>query len=339
MAASVWLWSRGTITVGTVILMQAYLMGVFSIANQFNRSVSEILRSLARASEMVEIFELPQDLTDPERPEECRISKGRIAFRDVSFRYPGGDTVFEKFSFSVRAGEKVGLVGPSGGGKSTVTKLLLRFVDPQEGAIEIDGQDICRIRQDDLRSRIAYVPQDPLLFHRSLRENIGYGRVGASEEEILSASRRAHADEFVARLPEGYDTLVGERGVKLSGGQRQRVAIARAILKDAPILVLDEATSALDSESEHAIQEALAELMTGKTAIVIAHRLSTIRRMDRIVVLGADGQIEEEGTHDELLFRNGHYASLWERQTGGFIDGDDVENAADSEPEAYPSEA
>ncbi|NTW45845.1 MAG: ABC transporter ATP-binding protein [Candidatus Moranbacteria bacterium] len=339
MAASVWLWSRGTITVGTVILMQAYLMGVFSIANQFNRSVSEILRSLARASEMVEIFELPQDLTDPERPEECRISKGRIAFRDVSFRYPGGDTVFEKFSFSVRAGEKVGLVGPSGGGKSTVTKLLLRFVDPQEGAIEIDGQDIRRIRQDDLRARIAYVPQDPLLFHRSLRENIGYGRAGASEEEMLSASRRAHADEFVARLPEGYDTLVGERGVKLSGGQRQRVAIARAILKNAPILVLDEATSALDSESEHAIQEALAELMTGKTAIVIAHRLSTIRRMDRIVVLGKDGRVEEEGTHDELLSRNGHYASLWERQTGGFIDSDDVENAADSESEAYPLEA
>lgn len=321
-AVSVRLWSQGTITVGTVVLMQAYLMGVFSIANQFTRSFSEMLRSLARAAEMVEIFELPQDLADPEHPEESRISKGKIEFRDVSFRYPAGDAVFADFSFSVRAGEKVGLVGPSGGGKSTVTKLLLRFADPQGGGILIDGQDIRNIRQDDLRNAIAYVPQDPLLFHRSLRENIAYGKSDATEEEILSASTRAHAHDFISRLQEGYETLVGERGVKLSGGQRQRVAIARAILKNAPILILDEATSALDSESEHAIQEALVELMTGKTSIVIAHRLSTIRRMDRIVVLGENGTIEEEGTHDELLARNGHYAALWARQTGGFIDTD-----------------
>ncbi len=332
MAVSVWLWSRGTITVGTVILMQAYLMGVFSIANQFNRSVSEILRSLARASEMVEIFELPQDLTDPEHPETCRISRGSIEFRDVSFRYAGGNVVFSRFSFAVRAGEKVGLVGPSGGGKSTITKLLLRFADPQEGAVHIDGQDIRNIRQDDLRNAIAYVPQDPLLFHRSLRENIAYGDLSATEAEILSASKRAHAHEFISKLHEGYGTLVGERGVKLSGGQRQRIAIARAILKNAPILILDEATSALDSESEHAIQEALAELMKGKTAIVIAHRLSTIRRMDRIVVLGENGTVEEEGTHEDLLARNGHYAALWARQTGGFIDADPDE----TDPQDHP---
>lgn len=331
-AVSVRLWSQGTITVGTVVLMQAYLMGVFSIANQFNRSISEILRSLARASEMVEIFELPQDLVDPEQPEESRISDGAIAFRDVSFRYAGGDSVFSHFDFSVRSGEKVGLVGPSGGGKSTITKLLLRFADPQEGGVYIDGQDIRNIRQDDLRSAIAYVPQDPLLFHRSLLENISYGDPDASEDDVMSASRRAHADDFILRLQQGYGTLVGERGVKLSGGQRQRVAIARAILKNAPILVLDEATSALDSESEHAIQEALVELMKGKTAIVIAHRLSTIRRMDRIVVLGEDGTIEEEGTHEELLAKNGHYAALWARQTGGFIDTDSDGNESQDHP-------
>jgi ATP-binding cassette subfamily B protein len=326
-AYSLYAWSRGDITPGTVVIVQTYVTGIWSLVWDLSNSVSRMLKAFANASEMVEIFELPTDLTDPERPEPCRITAGAISFRDVSFRYAGGDAVFSDFTFSVRAGEKVGLVGPSGGGKSTVTKLLLRFADPQGGGIFIDGQDIRNIRQDDLRNAVSYVPQDPLLFHRSLRENISYGDPNATEAETLSASKRAHAHDFISRLQEGYETLVGERGVKLSGGQRQRVAIARAILKDAPILILDEATSALDSESEHAIQEALVELMKGKTAIVIAHRLSTIRRMDRIVVLGENGTVEEEGTHEELLARNGHYASLWARQTGGFIDEDTEESS------------
>ncbi|MEI6650546.1 MAG: ABC transporter ATP-binding protein [Candidatus Moraniibacteriota bacterium] len=319
-AYSLYAWSRGEITAGTVVVVQTFITGIWSLVWDLSNSISRILKAFANASEMVEIFELPTDLEDPTDPEPCRISKGAIEFRDVSFRYDGGGEVFTNFSFSVRAGEKVGLVGPSGGGKSTITKLLLRFADPQDGGIFVDGQDIRKVRQDDLRGAIAYVPQDPLLFHRSLWENISYGDPNATEAEVMSASKRAHADDFISRLQEGYGTLVGERGVKLSGGQRQRIAIARAILKDAPILILDEATSALDSESEHAIQEALVELMKGKTAIIIAHRLSTIRRMDRIVVLGEDGTIEEEGTHSELLARDGHYAMLWNRQTGGFID-------------------
>lgn len=317
---SVWLWYHGEITPGTVVLMQTYLLSVFHIAWDLTHSLSSILKSFANASEMIEIFEMQPDIRDPEHPETCRISRGKIEFKSIVFKYVDGDDVFEDFSLSVNAGEKVGLVGPSGGGKSTVTKLLLRFVDPQGGIIEIDGQDIRNIRQDDLRSQVAYVPQDPLLFHRSLYENIAYGRPDASREEVIGAAKRAQAHEFIMALPNGYETLVGERGIKLSGGQRQRVAIARAILKNAPILVLDEATSALDSESEHAIQGALSELMEGKTAIVIAHRLSTIRQLDRIVVLDESGKIVEEGTHDDLLRQDGLYAKLWKRQTGGFID-------------------
>ncbi|NTW14557.1 MAG: ABC transporter ATP-binding protein [Candidatus Moranbacteria bacterium] len=313
-------WMNGEITTGTVVIIQTYLVTIWGVVWELSNTVARFLKALSNASEMVEIFELPPSLSDPQDPEPCRISKGAIEFRNVSFGYDGGEPVFSRFSFAIRPGEKVGLVGPSGGGKSTITKLLLRFTDPQSGAVLVDGQDIRSIRQDDLRRNIAYVPQEPLLFHRPLRENISYGDPDATEERMFEASRRAHADEFIKKLPAGYETLVGERGVKLSGGQRQRVAIARAILKDAPILVLDEATSALDSESEHAIQEALSELMEGRTSIVIAHRLSTIRRMDRIVVLGEDGTIEEEGTHEDLLSSGGHYASMWARQTGGFID-------------------
>lgn len=319
-AFSVWLWSQGKITVGTIVLVQSYLMGIFNLMNQLTRSISEILRSSARASEMIEIFETPVDILDPETPEEDRMKDGRIEFRDVSFKYSDGENVFTGFSLAIRDGEKVGIVGPSGAGKTTVTKLLLRFADPQAGTITIDGQDIRSVRQDELRSHIAYVPQEPLLFHRSIRENIAYGKPEAVDDDIIEAAKKAEAHHFITRLPKGYDTLVGERGVKLSGGERQRVAIARAILKDAEILVLDEATSSLDSESEHAIQEALDDLMNGKTAVVIAHRLSTIRKLDRIIVLNRDGGIEEEGKHDELLARGGLYASLWNRQTGSFLE-------------------
>ncbi len=219
----------------------------------------------------------------------------------------------------IKPGEKVGLVGHSGSGKTTLTRILLRFSDIQDGEITIDGQNISHISQDDLRRSISYVPQEPLLFHRSIKENITYGRPDASEEAMRVIARKAHADDFIDKLPKKYETLVGERGVKLSGGQRQRIAIARAMLKNAPILVLDEATSALDSESEALIQDALWKLMEGRTAIVIAHRLSTIQRMDRIVVLD-NGRIVEQGSHKELIRQNGTYAQLWIRQSGGFIE-------------------
>lgn len=320
LSLSVWLWLRGEITAGTVVLVQTYLLNIFGIMWQLTRSASQIFRTSAAASEMIEIFETPVDILDPKEPEIDRIKDGRIEFRDVSFKYSDGENVFTDFSLAIRDGEKVGLVGPSGAGKTTVTKLLLRFADPQFGTITIDGQDIRSVRQDELRSHIAYVPQEPLLFHRSIRENIAYGKPEASDDDIIEAAKKAEAHNFITRLPQGYDTLVGERGVKLSGGERQRVAIARAILKDAEILVLDEATSSLDSESEHAIQEALDDLMSGKTAVVIAHRLSTIRKLDRIVVLNRDGGVEEEGKHDELLAKNGLYASLWNRQTGSFLE-------------------
>ena len=217
------------------------------------------------------------------------------------------------------AGQRVGLVGKSGSGKTTLTKLLLRLDDAQGGRVLVDGQDVSRCTQQSLRRQVAYVPQEALLFHRSIRENIAYGRPDATDEQIREAARLANALEFIDRLPHGFDTMVGERGVKLSGGQRQRVAIARAILTDAPILVLDEATSALDSESEALVQEALENLMRGRTSIVVAHRLSTVAALDRIVVL-ADGEIVEDGTHAQLVEAGGEYASLWSRQTGAFLE-------------------
>jgi ATP-binding cassette subfamily B protein len=253
-------------------------------------------------------------------PEPLTIRTGAIQFRDVTFIHSGADdALFEKFSLSIEPGEKIGLVGHSGSGKTTFTRLLLRFSDIQDGAITIDGQDVSHITQEDLHSVIAYVPQEPLLFHRSIRENIAYGNLGADDAAVKRAAKHAHAHDFIRTLPVRYDTLVGERGVKLSGGQRQRIAIARAMLKDAPVLVLDEATSALDSESEVLIQDALWKLMEGRTAIVIAHRLSTIQKMDRIVVL-ENGKIVEEGPHKTLLAKKGTYAKLWAHQSGGFID-------------------
>ena len=241
--------------------------------------------------------------------------------KDVSFAHDNGngEHVFDNFNLTIASGQRVGLVGHSGSGKTTLTRLLLRFSDIYEGMITIDGQDIAMVTQRSLRDSIAYVPQEPLLFHRSLRENIAYGKPDASEEEIRRAARQANALQFIESLPDGFDTMVGERGIKLSGGQRQRIAIARAILKDAPILVLDEATSALDSESEKLIQESLTELMKGRTSIVIAHRLSTIAKLDRIVVLDK-GRVIEDGTHSELTKKGGVYSMLWSHQSGGFIE-------------------
>jgi ATP-binding cassette subfamily B protein len=236
----------------------------------------------------------------------------------VTFNYNETRSVLEHFNVTVHGGEKVALVGPSGAGKSTVMGLVLRLHDVTGGKVMIDGTNVSRVRQDDLRSKIAVVPQEPLLFHRSLMENIRYGKPDASDEEVYEAARKAHCDEFIRALPQRYETLVGERGVKLSGGERQRVAIARALIKDAPILLLDEATSSLDSESERYIQDALGILMQGKTVVVIAHRLSTIARMDRIIVM-EEGNIVEEGSHTQLLEQNGLYKKLWDMQAGGFL--------------------
>jgi ATP-binding cassette, subfamily B, bacterial len=277
--------------------------------------------SFLNASPITKMLGEEVEIQDAPDARRLRVTRGEISFQDVHFAY--GDNhknqhVFANLTMHIRGGEKVGLVGPSGGGKSTLTRILLRFEDIQSGAVSIDGQDIRDITQESLRKNIAYVPQEPMLFHRTIRENISYGKPGATIDEIRRAARLAHADKFIQSLADGYETVVGERGVKLSGGQRQRIAIARAILKDAPILVLDEATSALDSESEKLIQASLNELMNKHTTIVVAHRLSTIQKMDRIIVL-SEGKIVEEGSHKELLGKKGLYARLWEHQSGGFI--------------------
>ncbi len=276
---------------------------------------------LLRAAPMSAVLREDVEIEDASNAAALDVTNAAVDLQNVRFAYDENknDAIFSGLNLSIRPGEKIGLVGPSGGGKSTLTRLLLRFDDIQDGTIAIDGQDIAKVTQNSLRKSIAYVPQEPLLFHRTVAENISYGRPDASREDIIEAARKAEADTFITNLTDGYDTVVGERGVKLSGGQRQRIAIARAILKDAPILILDEATSALDSESEVLIQKALWELMKGRTAIVIAHRLSTIQKMDRIIVLD-QGTIVEEGTHKQLLTNKGLYAKLWSHQSGGFIE-------------------
>lgn len=309
--------------IGALYLTLTYTLSLTERLWQFMFIIRNINRSLGDAADMTEILQLDTAIKDPADPEPVRIHRGRIEFKEVNFRYEEGEkhALFTGLNLRIKPGEQVGLVGHSGGGKSSLAKLLSRFMDIDAGSILIDGQDITHIRQRDLRKSIAYVPQDPLLFHRSLMDNIRYGRPEASDKEVVAVAKLAHADDFIVTLPKGYDTLVGERGVKLSGGQRQRVAIARAMLKNAPILVLDEATSALDSESEALIQDALWKLMEGRTALVIAHRLSTIQKMDRIIVL-ENGQVVEEGSHRELLTNNGTYARLWAHQSGGFLEDD-----------------
>ena len=312
-------WYVGKMSVGTFVLIQTYMMGLFDILWNLGRSLSRMAEAFSDMKEITDILDLEPDILDVPNPEPCRISVGKINFKRVSFEYIEGLGVFEDFNLEINPGEKIGLVGHSGSGKSTITRLLLRFSDIKRGEILIDDQDITKIKQDELRLKISYVPQESILFHRSIKENIGYAKNNTTEAEIIKAAKKAHAHEFISKLPRGYDTLVGERGVKLSGGERQRVAIARAMLKNAPILVLDEATSSLDSISETYIQDAFNELMKGKTTIVIAHRLSTVQKMDRIIVLD-QGKIVEEGTHQELLTKQGFYAELWEHQTGGFLE-------------------
>ena len=310
------------ISAGTLVMMFTYTYNLTMRFNYFNSMMQRINRALGDATEMTRVLDEPTLVADDTDAKPLEVTDGRIDFEGLRFRYPDApkdDYVFEDLNLHIPAGQRVGLVGRSGSGKTTLTKLLLRLDDVQEGRVLVDGQDVSHCTQQSLRRQVAYVPQEALLFHRSIRENIAYGKPGATEEEIRRAAEEANALEFIERLPDGFDTMVGERGVKLSGGQRQRVAIARAILVDAPILVLDEATSALDSESEALVQGALENLMRGRTSIVVAHRLSTVASLDRIVVL-AHGEVVEDGTHHELVERGGEYASLWNRQTGGFLE-------------------
>lgn len=319
LVTAVWAAQYNLIAISTVYLSITYTFTVARQLWEMNNIMRNYHRVMGDAHDMALIlYEEPAVLDEP-NAKIPKFKRGSIDFDNVIFAHENAAALFTNFTLHIKPGEKVGLVGHSGGGKTTLTKLLLRFMDIQHGAIRVDGQNIAKLRQSDLRKRIAYVPQEPVLFHRSIAENIGYGQLGSSKAAIKGASKLANAHEFVDKLPDGYDTLVGERGVKLSGGQRQRIAIARAMLKNAPILVLDEATSALDSESEELIQDALWKLMENRTAIVIAHRLSTVQKMDRILVL-EDGKIVEEGTHKELVRRDGTYAKLWSKQSGGFIE-------------------
>jgi len=305
------------ISIGTAVLIYAYTQIIFGQMWDVNNIIKDIIEAFSDAVEMTEILDDNPTVFDTS-PNRLSVAKGDILFDNIAFRYSDGkESVFQDFTLEVKAGERVGLVGISGSGKTTLTKLLLRFSDVEGGAILIDGQDIKEVSQKSLRENIAYVPQESLLFHRSISENVSYGREHATEAEVIQALKLANAWEFVKDLPKELETLVGERGVKLSGGQRQRIAIARAILKNAPILVLDEATSALDSESESLIQDALQKLMRGRTSVVIAHRLSTVASLDRIVVL-KDGKIVESGSHQSLLKTDGAYAKLWARQTGSY---------------------
>ncbi|HCG9642398.1 TPA: ABC transporter ATP-binding protein [Vibrio parahaemolyticus] len=328
-ALSIYLWLDSAISVGAIAIAVSLALRVNGMSMWIMWEVGALFENMGTVVDGMKTLSKPIDIQDKPNAKDLVVSQGGIQFDNVSFHYGENKGVINHLNLDIKPGEKVGLVGRSGAGKSTLVNLLLRFHDVEEGSIKIDGQNIADVTQDSLRSKIGMVTQDTSLLHRSIRDNILYGNPTASEEELLKATKQAHAHEFIETLTDpfgnvGYDAQVGERGVKLSGGQRQRIAISRVLLKDAPLLVLDEATSALDSEVEAAIQESLNELMQGKTVIAIAHRLSTIAQMDRLIVLDK-GNVVEQGTHQELIAHNGIYAQLWAHQTGGFL-GEELNN-------------
>jgi len=315
-------WRKGFVTAADFVFFQTYVLMLMFQVWDIGPCLNRLFRNLANAKEMTELYNTKPEVKDAVGARSLVVERGDIEFHAVEFNYVERSNRehddIGNFTLGIRSGETLALVGHSGAGKSTLVKLLLRYYDLNSGYIRIDNQDIANVTQLSLRQQIAFVPQDPSLFHRSIKDNISFARPDATDEEIIEAARRARAMEFISQLPEGLNTLVGERGVKLSGGERQRIALARAFLVDAPILVLDEATSALDSETEHQIQSAIADLLEGRTCIVIAHRLSTIRRANRIVVMES-GSIKEQGSHEDLLMQKGIYANLWRHQSGGYI--------------------
>lgn len=313
------LWQVGRFTVGDFVLLQSYVLLVILNIWNFGRVLQRVYEDLAEAEEMTTVLNTPHEIVDVPGASKLEVAKGEIEYFKVDFNYNETRKILQDFNLKIKPGEKVALVGPSGAGKTTVIKLLMRLYELNGGQILIDGQRIDKVTLESLWENISMVPQDPILFHRTLKENIRYGKFSATDDEVVNASKMAFCHDFITGLSEGYETYVGERGVKLSGGERQRVAIARAILRNAPILVLDEATSSLDSESEREIQLGLDNLMKDKTVIVIAHRLSTIMKMDRIIVIDQGG-IVEVGSHQELLAKEGGlYHKLWQLQAGGFI--------------------
>jgi ATP-binding cassette subfamily B protein len=312
------IWSEGNMSVGEFSMVAGLAIMLIEAARGLSRSFLEFFEYLGNISDGVSVFVQSHEIVDKPGAPTLQVDRGEITFSDLCFTYHEGLQVFEHLNITIKPKQQVGLVGFSGSGKSTFVNLMLRLFEPQSGVISIDGQDILGVTQDSLRESISMIPQDPQLFHRSLMENIRYGRLDASDDEVIEAAKKAHAHEFILQTEKKYESLVGERGVKLSGGQRQRIAIARAILKDSPILILDEATSALDSVTEKKIQQGLDNLMKGRTVVVVAHRLSTISHMDRILVFD-QGKIIEDDSHQQLLLRNGHYAHLWNMQAGGFL--------------------
>ncbi|MEY2665379.1 MAG: hypothetical protein RLZZ480_484, partial [Candidatus Parcubacteria bacterium] len=311
------MWTQGALSTGSLIMLITLLVNVNGTLVFIGSSINGFIRRYADVEEGLADILLPYEIVDVHNASTLQVKNAEIVWKDVSFEF-GENHIFSDFNLEITPGQRVGLVGHSGAGKTTFVSLLLRQHDVTSGAIMIDGQDISKVTQDSLRANIAVVPQEPMLFHRTIRENIAYGKPNATDKEIVEVAKKAQAHDFISQLELGYDTLVGERGIKLSGGQKQRVAIARAMLKESPILVLDEATSALDSESEVAIQTALQKLMEGKTVVAVAHRLSTLREMDRIIVL-ENGKIVEDGSHDTLKEAGGVYQRLWEHQAGGFL--------------------
>lgn len=312
-------WEKGLLTAGDFIWIQAYLISLFEKIWNFGRIMQNTFRDLADAEEMTEILHTKFEIANKKGAKKLSVIRGKIEFEKVRFSYEKTDKVINNLSLKIKPGEKIAFVGPSGGGKTTVTKLILRFFDIQKGKILIDGQNVKNVTQESLRSQISLVPQDPILFHRTLLENIRYGQRDATDEEVVASAKLARCHDFIMKFPKKYDTYVGERGIKLSGGERQRVAIARAILANNPILILDEATSSLDSYSESLIQEALQNLMKNKTTLIIAHRLSTIMKMDKIIVF-QDGEVVEEGNHSDLISKkSGLYKKFWDLQSGGYV--------------------